>query len=99
MADRAAVERVEDGALPGRLVQGMKKYESLAKVLMGANLAMVCLTVLGLFEFNSVIVPIVGWVVYGVVIIVWSLAITRKRLLVAHPARTGRAEETSGGTA
>jgi stage V sporulation protein B len=71
------------------LVQGMKKYESLAKVLLGANLAMVCLTVLGLFEFHSIIVPILGWVVYGLVISVWSLAITRKRLLVAHPASTG----------
>ncbi len=69
------------------LVQGMKKYESLARVLISANLAMVCLTVLGLFEFHSVIVPIVGWVFYGLVISVWSLAITRKRLLVAAPAR------------
>jgi O-antigen/teichoic acid export membrane protein len=71
------------------LVQGMKKYESLARVLMGANLAMVCLTVLGLFEFHSVLVPIVAWVFYGVVISVWSLAITRRRLLVATPAGTG----------
>ena len=69
------------------LVQGMKRYETLARVLISANLAMVCLTVLGLFEFHSVIVPIVGWVFYGAVISVWSLAITRKRLLVASPAR------------
>jgi stage V sporulation protein B len=71
------------------LVQGMKKYELLARVLISANLAMVCLTVLGLIEFHSVIVPIVGWVFYGAVISVWSLAITRKRLLVAHSVRTG----------
>ena len=35
---------------------------------MGANLAMVCLTVLGLLEFHSVIVPIIAWVFYGALI-------------------------------
>jgi O-antigen/teichoic acid export membrane protein len=50
---------------------------------------MVCLTVLGLFEFDSVLVPIVAWVFYGAVISVWSIAITRTRLLVATPAKTG----------
>ncbi|MDA4117306.1 MAG: oligosaccharide flippase family protein [Thaumarchaeota archaeon] len=72
------------------LVQGMKKYESLAKVLVSSNLAMVSLTVLGLFELHSVIVPIVAWIFYGVLISVWSLAITRRPLLLAHSARTGR---------
>jgi len=71
------------------LVQGMKKYHSLAKVLMGANLAMVCVTVLGLFEFHSVLVPIVAWIFYGAVISVWSLSITRRRLLVSSPERSG----------
>jgi O-antigen/teichoic acid export membrane protein len=71
------------------LVQGMRKYQTLARILVGANLATVGLTVLGLLEFHSVIVPIVGWVVYGIVIIVWSLAITRRPLLVAASARTG----------
>ncbi len=71
------------------LIQGMKKYGSLARVLISANLAMVCLTVLGLFEFHSIIVPIVGWVFYGAVISVWSLAITRERLLAAHPVGAG----------
>ncbi len=49
----------------------MKKYESLAKILMGAGTVMVCFTVLGLIELNSVIVPIVAWVVYGGVICFW----------------------------
>ena len=68
------------------LVQGMKKYQTLARILVSANLATVGLTVLGLLEFHSVIVPIIAWVVYGAVIIVWSLAITRRPLLVADPA-------------
>jgi O-antigen/teichoic acid export membrane protein len=70
------------------LVQGMRKYQSLARILVGANFAIVCLTVLGLLEFHSVIVPIIAWVVYGAVISFWSLAITRKRLLLAAPAET-----------
>jgi stage V sporulation protein B len=70
------------------LIQGMKKYESLARILMGANLAIVGITVLGLLEFHSVIVPIVAWVVYGALISIWSLSITRRRLLVATSTRT-----------
>ncbi|HVC27806.1 MAG TPA: flippase [Nitrososphaerales archaeon] len=69
------------------LVQGMKKYQTLARILISANFATVGLTVLGLLEFHSVLVPIVAWVVYGAVIIVWSLAITRRPLLVANPSR------------
>lgn len=59
------------------LVQGMKKYESLAKILVSAGSAMVCVTVLGLLVFNSVLVPIVAWVIYGSVICFWSLMITK----------------------
>jgi stage V sporulation protein B len=70
------------------LVQGMKKYQTLARILISANIATVGLTVLGLMEFHSVLVPIVAWVVYGAVIIVWSLAITRRPLLVANPSGT-----------
>jgi stage V sporulation protein B len=71
------------------LVQGMKKYQTLARILISANLATVGITVLGLLEFHSIIVPILAWVVYGAVITVWSLAITRRRLLVADPAKAG----------
>ncbi|HUI00961.1 MAG TPA: flippase [Nitrososphaerales archaeon] len=67
------------------LVQGMRKYQTLARILISANFATVALTIVGLMEYHSVIVPIAGWVVYGAVIVVWSLAITRKKLLVATP--------------
>ena len=56
----------------------MKRYESLAKMLLTARFATVCLTLLGLFEFHSVIVPIFAWVFYSSVICFWSLAIARK---------------------
>lgn len=65
------------------LVQGMKKYESLAKILIFSNLAMVCLTVVGLVEFHSVLVPIAASAVYGALISFWSLAITRNHLLAS----------------
>ena len=68
------------------LVQGLKKYQTLARILVSANFATVGLTVLGLVEFHSVLVPIVAWVVYGAVVIGWSLAITRRPLLVAIPS-------------
>jgi O-antigen/teichoic acid export membrane protein len=71
------------------LVQGMRRYQTLARILVSANVATVGLTVLGLLEFHSVIVPIAAWVVYGAVIIIWSLAITRRPLLLADSARTG----------
>jgi stage V sporulation protein B len=71
------------------LVQGMKRYQTLARILISANVATVGLTVLGLLEFDSVIVPIIAWVVYGAVIIIWSLAITRRPLLIANSAVTG----------
>jgi O-antigen/teichoic acid export membrane protein len=70
------------------LVQGMKKYASLARILMSANLAMVCLTVLGLLVLHSVIVPIIAWVFYGALICFGSLVITREGLLPAKSART-----------
>jgi stage V sporulation protein B len=70
------------------LIQGMRKYQSLARILVSANLAVVGLTVLGLLEFHSVIVPIIAWVIYGGVICVWSLAITRRRLLLPSPEAT-----------
>jgi O-antigen/teichoic acid export membrane protein len=71
------------------LVQGMRRYQTLARILVSANVATVGLTVLGLLEFHSVIVPIAAWVVYGAVIIIWSLAITRRPLLLADSAGTG----------
>ncbi len=71
------------------LVQGMKKYETVARILVSANLVMVCVTVLGLIVLHSVIVPITGWVSYGVVISVWSLAITRKPLLIPNASKNG----------
>jgi O-antigen/teichoic acid export membrane protein len=60
------------------VVQGMKKYEAIAKILMAAGTVMVCLTVLGLLEFSNVIIPILAWVVYGGAICFWSLSIIRK---------------------
>jgi O-antigen/teichoic acid export membrane protein len=66
----------------------MKKYHSLATILMSANLAMVCLTVAGLQAFHSVIVPIIAWAFYGAIICFWSLVITRSGLSPAKSNKT-----------
>lgn len=60
------------------LVQGMKRYDSLAKILMSAGTVMVCLTVVGLHVLNSVVIPILAWGIYGAVICLWSYVIVRK---------------------
>lgn len=69
------------------LVQGTRNYQSLAKILIAANVAIVGVTVVGLTEFHSVLVPIAAWVVYGAVITFWSLSLTRRRLLGPTPVR------------
>jgi O-antigen/teichoic acid export membrane protein len=71
-------------------VQGMKKYDLLAKILVSANSAMVCLTVLGLLKFHSVIVPVIAWAFYGAVISIWSLTIMRKGALLVNSTRVER---------
>ncbi len=73
------------------LVQGMKKYESLARILVAANVAMVCFTAVGLFEFESVLIPILGWVFYGGVVTALSIRITRDHLLGTGQASRSRA--------
>ncbi len=82
------------GMLVG-LVQGMRRYESLAKILIVSNLAMVCLTTLGLVLFDSVIIPIAAWIFYGVVVSAWAASITRKGPLLPRsgPAEKGTFEK------
>jgi stage V sporulation protein B len=70
------------------VVQGLKKYESLAKILMTAGTLMVCITVLGLLEFNNVIIPVLAWIIYGGVICIWSLTIIRESSKSITIART-----------
>ena len=72
------------------LVQGMKKYESLARILVAANLAMVAFTAVGLLELHSVLAPILGWVFYGLVITVLSLRVTRHHFAGAAPPGPAR---------
>ena len=58
-------------------LQGMKRYESLAKVLMISNLGMVFITVVGLMKYHSITVPVVAWVFYGALISIWGFSIAR----------------------
>jgi len=68
----------------------MRKYDAIAKILMTAGTLMVGLTVLGLLEFNNVVIPILAWVIYGGVICLWSLSIIRKGAENVLPAKTER---------
>lgn len=79
------------GILQG-FVQGLRRYQSLARILLGSNMAMVAITVVGLVEFHSVLVPIVASVAYGAIVIAWSLAIAREPLLTAQSSRVGGQE-------
>lgn len=74
------------------LVQGMKEYETLAKILVAANLAMVCFTAVGLLEVKSVFVPVLAWVFNGIVISALSLKVVRRRI------REGVSSEESRST-
>jgi len=60
----------------------------LAKILMSAGTAMVCLTVVGLLVYNSVLIPVVAWVVYGAVICLWSFGIVRKGIALRSSSST-----------
>jgi O-antigen/teichoic acid export membrane protein len=79
------------GILQG-LVQGLRRYQSLARILLSSNIVMVAITVVGLVEFHSVLVPIVASASYGAIVIAWSLTITRRPLLVARSSKLGRQE-------
>ncbi len=70
------------------VVQGMRKYDAIAKILMTAGTIMVGLTVLGLLVFHDVVIPVLAWVIYGGVICFWSLSIIKKGSENIQPMRT-----------
>jgi O-antigen/teichoic acid export membrane protein len=59
-------------------VQGLKKYSTLAKILLVSRVTMVAFTVIGLFLFHSVLISIIAWIIYSGIIVVWALNIIGK---------------------
>jgi stage V sporulation protein B len=65
-------------------VQGMRKYDLLAKILLLSRILALALTVIGLLEFRSVIIPLATWILFNLVIALWGLKIFGKDLLRAR---------------
>ncbi|HKW03713.1 MAG TPA: oligosaccharide flippase family protein [Nitrososphaerales archaeon] len=63
------------------VIQGLKKYALMAKMLLGSRVIMVAFTILALLEFNSIMVPLVGWALYYFLIILWSFKVVGKGIL------------------
>ncbi len=70
------------GTLQG-ILQGLKKYILLAKILFLTRLVMVALTVGILFFFRSIEFPILAWILYYSLIVIWIFVTIEKELLAA----------------
>jgi O-antigen/teichoic acid export membrane protein len=59
------------------IVQGLKKYSLLARILFVSRFAMVAFTIFALYENANVSIAILGWVLYGTIICSWALLAMR----------------------
>jgi O-antigen/teichoic acid export membrane protein len=57
------------------IIQGLRKYNLLAKMLLVGRTAGLVLTVLGLIAFRTVEIPLLAWIAYNIIVIIWSLRI------------------------
>ncbi len=69
------------------LVQGLKKYGLLARILLVSRTAMVVFMIAGIYNTHSLFVPILSWTVYNTIIIFWSLKLTAKGLFISNKNR------------
>lgn len=65
------------------IIQGMKKYVLLAKMLLISRFAMVAFTVAGLVLSHNVDVAIIAWAIYYLIIVVWCVKVAASQLLNA----------------
>lgn len=66
------------------ILQGLKKYSQLAKILFVTRFAAVALTVAALYFYRSVELPILGWVAYYGAIALWIYVLIRSKLTIAR---------------
>ncbi len=71
-------------------IQGLRKYNLLAKMLLASRAAGLVLTVLGLIAFRIVEIPLLTWIAYNMIVVLWSL-----RLFGSNIARSRGAFEYS----
>lgn len=60
------------------IIQGLKKYALLARMLVVSRFIMVAFTILVLLRYDNIIVPVIGWAVYYFLVIGWSFKIVAK---------------------
>ncbi|MHB1907361.1 MAG: oligosaccharide flippase family protein [Nitrososphaerales archaeon] len=62
------------------IIQGMKKYMLLAKILLISRIVMVVMTVLGLELYHNVDIAILAWVVYSAITLLWCFRIIQPNI-------------------
>jgi stage V sporulation protein B len=62
-------------------IQGLRKYELLAKILLVSRVAGLVLTAAALLEFKNVLVPLAAWILFTAIITLWVLKTIWKDLV------------------
>jgi O-antigen/teichoic acid export membrane protein len=75
------------------VIQGLKKYSLLASILLASRIIMVAFTIIGLYANASISLPIFAWIVYGVIISVWTLMALRRESSSFSPDNVRRDPE------
>jgi O-antigen/teichoic acid export membrane protein len=80
------------------IVQGLKKYTLLARILFVSRVVMVALTIFGLYENANVSIAIYAWIVYGTLISSWALIVMKREfpnpvLIVYRESENEKKEE------
>jgi O-antigen/teichoic acid export membrane protein len=65
------------------IAQGLKRYVSLAKILMISKVAMVAFTIVGLELYHSVTVAVLSWVIFNGIIVIGCFGLFGYRFLMA----------------
>jgi O-antigen/teichoic acid export membrane protein len=62
------------------VIQGMKRYSLLAKMLVASRISMVAFTILTLELYHNTSFAIIAWIIYYAILIVWPLRYTAQNL-------------------
>ncbi len=65
------------------LLQGLKKYARLAKILFFSRLVMTALTIAVLYFFHTIEIPFLGWIFFYVLISLWIFSLVGKHMLAS----------------
>lgn len=62
------------------IIQGLKRYTQLAKMVLVSKIVMVIFAVGAIFYFRNIEFAIIAWVIYSVIIVVWVFELSGKKL-------------------